>query len=100
MKETYTLTATPFLFPEGEFEGELNGVTFTATSPTNTKRWFTVNCGQFGNSFANLVPRELAEEITASLTRGDEVDFPGTYENQQLKGGFDYVHNGRHVGRL
>ena len=54
MKETYKLTATPFLVPEGEFEGELNGVTFAATSPADTKQWFTINCGQFGDSFSNL----------------------------------------------
>jgi hypothetical protein len=97
MPETYKLTATPSLFPKGEFEGELKGVTFTATSPSNIRRWFTINCGQFEDSFSKLVPAKLVDEMIVTLIHGDNIDFPGRYQDDQFDGGFAYVHNGRPV---
>jgi hypothetical protein len=94
VSETYKLAATPCLFPEGKFEGELRGITFTATSPSDTKHWFTVNCGQFKEIFSKLTSVQLAEEMIASLNHGDYVEFPGSYQAHQFDGGFAYVHNG------
>jgi hypothetical protein len=95
--ETYRLLATPLLFPEGEFEGKLKSITFTAISPSNTKQWCTLNCGQFGGFFSKLVPSKLAGEMLASLKRGDNIDFPGVYQGSQFDGGFAYVHDGNPV---
>jgi hypothetical protein len=77
MTGIYNLAATPFLFPEGEFKGELKGVTFVATSKADTKQWFTINCGQFETAFSKLIPAGLAKEIIAVLTRGNDIEFPG-----------------------
>jgi hypothetical protein len=90
MAERYNLAATPFLFPEGEFKGHLKGVTFKATSKADTKQWFTINCGQFERAFRKLIPRGLAHEAIATLLRGDDIAFPGSYLKEQFEGGFNY----------
>ena len=97
MSETYALAATPLLFPHGEFEGKLKGVTFTATSPADIKQWFAVNCGQFEQAFARLVPATLAQEMIAELIRGDNLAVPGLYLERQFNSGFIYVHNRKPV---
>ena len=87
---TYKLSATPSLITEGQFEGELKGVWFAAVSPTDSKQWFAVNCGQFERAFGKLVPHRLAAEIVATLMRGDNIEFPDLYQEGQLGGGFHY----------
>jgi hypothetical protein len=90
MTETYKLAAKPFLLPEGPFKGKLKGVTFRVTSSTNTKQWFSINCGQFGDCFAKLTPHVPAKEIVAALSNGDDVEFPGIYQEEQFNRGFVY----------
>ena len=93
MTEAYKLAAKPFLFPEGEFQGNLKGVTFVVTSPSDTKQWFTINCGQFSGCFGKLMPllpRQLVKEIVAALINGDEVEFPSLYQEPQFDRGFAY----------
>lgn len=88
MTEMYKLSATPSLITDGEFEGELKGIWFLATSPTDSKQWFAINCGQFAEAFSKLVSHRRAAEIVAALTQGDNIEFPGLYREQQLDGGF------------
>ncbi|MDP9050489.1 MAG: hypothetical protein M3O31_07160 [Acidobacteriota bacterium] len=90
MKETYNLVAIPFLFPDGEFKGHLKGVTFIATSTTDSKQWFTSNFRQFETAFSKLIPPGLAKEMVAALIRGDGIVFPRLYQKQQFDRGFNY----------
>jgi hypothetical protein len=99
MKETYNLAAIPFLFSDGEFKGHLKGVTFIATSTTDTKQWFTINCGQFETAFCKLIPSTLAKEIIAVLIRGDGIEFPGLYQKEQFDHGFNYEWSPVHFER-
>ena len=92
MPEAYKLAASPILFSEGQFKGKLKGVAFTATSTRDTKRWRTVNCGQFPMCVNNLVPDGSADAMVAALVRGDDVEFPGQYQEEELKCGFTYIH--------
>jgi hypothetical protein len=86
--ETYKLSAKPSLISEGEFKGQLRAVEFIAVSPVETMQWFAINCGQFERSFSKLISRKLAAEIVDSLTRGEVVEFPGFYQQEQFAGGF------------
>jgi hypothetical protein len=97
MPNTYKLAATPSLFSEGQFKDELKAVTFTATSPRDTRHWLTINCGQFRRSFATLISADIASKLVAALVRGDRVEFPGEYPEEQFEGGFAYVHHGNSV---
>ena len=87
---TYKLTAKPSLISEGDFKGELGGVRFMATSPTKTMQWFAINCGQFEKAFSKLAPRWLITETVDALRRGESVEFPGLYQEEQLGRGFHY----------
>jgi hypothetical protein len=87
---TYKLSAKPSLFSEGEFKGELRGVAFIATSSTETMEWFTINCGQFERAFSMLMPHKFATEMVVTLTRGEDIEFPGLYEQEQFGCGFNY----------
>jgi hypothetical protein len=95
--EAYKLAASPILFTEGQFKGELKGVAFSATSPSDTRRWLTINCGQFPRSFHNLIPDGSADAMVAALVRGDNVEFPGLHHEEHFECGFTYVHNGTPV---
>ena len=86
----YMLSAKPSLISEGEFKGELRGVAFIATCSTKTMQWFTINCGQFERAFSKLIPHRLAKEVVDTLTRGEDIKFPGLYEQEQFGGGFHY----------
>jgi hypothetical protein len=97
MPEAYKLSASPILFSEGPFEGKLKGVAFSATSPSDTKRWLTINCGQFFRFFKDLIPDGSAEAMVAALVRGDNIEFPGLHREEQFECGFTYVHNGTPV---
>jgi hypothetical protein len=88
MTETYRLTAAPSLYPEGEYQGKLKSVTFTATSQNDTRQWFAKNCGQFETAFSKIMLAERARSIVASLMHGDQVDFPGHYREHQFAQGF------------
>lgn len=90
MAESYRISAVPLLFTEGDHTGRLNGVTFTATSATDMREWFTINCGQFEDGFTKLMRRSLAKVIVASLMEGDTVELPGTYLAEQFATGFVY----------
>jgi len=90
MTDPYKLAATPFLIAEGEFRGELKGAKFVATSATDTKQWFAISCGHFEASFSKLVPPQLAREMIAALIHGDDVAFPGLYQEKQFDHGFLY----------
>jgi len=88
--ETYQLSAKPYRNTEGEFKGKLEGVMFIATSSSSTQQWFAINCGQLEKDFGALVSDDLATEIVAALTRGDEIDFPNRFRQEQLDRGFHY----------
>ena len=95
--EAYKLAASPILFTEGQFKGKLKGIAFSATSPSDTRQWLTINCGQFLRFFKNLIPDGSAEAMVAALVRGDNIDFPGLYREEQFECGFTCVHNGTPV---
>lgn len=91
MAERYKLSATPELFTEGQYKGKLKGVTFTAASArdeTDTIEWFTRNRGQFEAAFSKIMASDLAQTIHTSLMDGDQVQFPGLYEECQFARGF------------
>jgi len=88
--ETYKISARPLLFSEGEHEGRLNGVTFTAASSTDTREWFAINCGQFEGAFIRLMPRSRAKTIVATLLEGEEIELPGLYQEEQFHRGFSF----------
>jgi hypothetical protein len=90
MVETYTLAAKPFLVRDGKFKGELQSVAFFATSPTETIQWFVINCGQFEQAFGELISANSAADILDSLSRGEEVEFPGLYQREQFDRGFHF----------
>jgi hypothetical protein len=91
MAGTYKLTATPFLFCEGQFKGKMRNVTFTAQSSTQTNRWFATNFGHFEKCFSDLVGVKLAKEIVTALRKGEDVEFPSLYEKEQFDYGFIYM---------
>jgi len=88
MAGTYRISAVPVLYTEGDFRGKLQGVCFTAASPTDKKEWFANNCGQFELVFGKIMPRNLANVIVASLAHGDEVELPGLYDESEFERGF------------
>jgi hypothetical protein len=88
MAETYKITAVPSLYTEGEHQGKLKGVTFTATSESDTMEWFSKNCGQFESAFAKIVAPGMARPIIVSLMQGDQVEFPGRYREEEFARGF------------
>jgi hypothetical protein len=53
-------------------------------------QWFVINCGQLERAFSNLMPRRLATEIVDALGRGESVEFPGLYREDQFDSGFHY----------
>ena len=71
--------------PEIE-DGMLVSVAFMAESASSRREWSTRNCGQFPFAFARIMPREVARLLLASLEAGDQVEFPGSYIEDQ----FDY----------
>jgi hypothetical protein len=86
--EMYRISATPVLHSQGDFKGKLKGVSFTAASPTDTKEWYGNNCGQFELAFSKIMPASQARAIVATLTRGDDVEFPGEYRERAFECGF------------
>jgi hypothetical protein len=90
MAGTYRIAAQPMLNTEGEFERKLKGITFTATSATDARRWFAPDRGQFVSAFSKLMPRTLATVIVASLMHGDEVDLPGLFREEQFECDFRF----------
>lgn len=88
--ETYTISAKPLLFSEGQHKRKLKGVSFTAVTATHTREWFMINCGQFERSFTPLMPHAHAKAIVAALLEGEEVKFPGLYREEQFDHGFCY----------
>jgi hypothetical protein len=87
---TYRISAIPYLVPEGEHKGRLNGATFTAASATDTREWFTINCGQFEGAFTQLMPGSRAKAIVTALSEGEEIELPGLYQEEQFNRGFIY----------
>ena len=88
MAEIYKISAAPTLFPEGEYQGKLKSVTFTAVSANDTRQWFAKNCGQFELAFRKIMPNGLANVIAAALINGDDVELPGLYREHQFEQGF------------
>jgi hypothetical protein len=88
MAATYRISAVPTQFTGGEYKGKLKSITFTATSPNDTREWYAKNCGQFEAAFARIMPRNLARIIIAALANGDSVELPGLYEEEQFERGF------------
>jgi hypothetical protein len=88
MTGTYKISAKPSLYPEGEYQGKLRGVTFTAASSTEKREWFSTNRGQFETAFSEIMPHGLAKVIVESLMHGDEVEFPDLYREDQFERGF------------
>jgi len=87
---TYRLSAKPYLTAEGEFKGHLEGVLFTATSSTRVRQWFAISCGQLEKDFRALVPQELAVEMMAALNQGADINFPDSFQQEQLDRSFHY----------
>jgi hypothetical protein len=69
--------------PEIE-DGMLAGVTFAAESAGARHEWYTRNCGQFAAVFARVMPAEVARLLVASLKAGDQVEFPGRYNEEEF----------------
>jgi len=90
MAESYRISATPLLYREGKHKGQLNGVTFRATSENDIREWFTINCGQLEDAFTQLMSRGRARAIVAGLMEGDVVELPGLYVEEQFRRGFVY----------
>jgi hypothetical protein len=88
MAGTYRISATPLLHAVGPFKGKLKGVSFTAASPAQTHEWYSNNCGQFELAFSKIMPASLARIIVASLMHGDDVEFPGLYQEAEFECGF------------
>jgi hypothetical protein len=53
-------------------------------------RWFAIDCGQFERAFNKLIPKRLATEMVDALRRGECVEFPGLYQENQFGRGFHY----------
>ncbi len=88
MAEAYKISATPTLYPVGEYEGKLKSVTFNAVSQNDTQQWFAKNCGHFEKAFGKIMPPSLAHTLVEALDHGDEVEFPGFYADYQFARGF------------
>jgi hypothetical protein len=88
MAATFRITAIPSLYTQGEHQGKLRGVTFTASSPFDTREWFSKNCGQFQEAFARIVDPGMATIIASSLAHGDAAEFPGLFAEHQFDRGF------------
>jgi hypothetical protein len=88
MADAFKITATPSLYPAGEYEGKLKSVTFTAVSENDTRQWFAKNCGHFETAFSKIMPASLAKVMVAALTHGDDIEFPGAYPEYQFARGF------------
>jgi len=88
MTERYKISATPTLYTEGEYKGNLKNVTFTATSANDTRQWFAKNCGQFEQAFTKIMSADLANVIATALRHGDAIDLPGVYLEYQFEQGF------------
>lgn len=88
MAEAYKISATSSLYSAGEYQGKLKSVTFTAVSQNNTRRWFAKNCGHFESAFTKIMPAGLAQVLVASLSNGDDIEFPGAYLEYQFAQGF------------
>jgi hypothetical protein len=86
--ERYKITATPSFYTEGEYEGKLKSVTFTAISENDTRQWFAKNCGHFEKAFLRIMSPSLAKVMVDALTEGDEVELPGYYLEYQFEQGF------------
>ena len=80
MAQTFTLTAVPWLLPEGEFKGYLEYVTFIATDGGYTKKWSSTNIGTYAEDFAKILPPSDAQDVLERLRRGEMVLFPGLFE--------------------
>ncbi|SRR5258708_7970695 len=91
---TYTLTATPSIFLEGQFIGKMKNVTFVARCSTDTQQWLTVNCGQFEKAFVKIMSPGDAKSLVAALIRGEDIEFPGLFMEQQFVSHFVYEHSG------
>ncbi len=90
MAGTYRIAAQPILDTEDNFAGQLKGITFTATSATDTREWYTPNCSQFVAAFSKLMPRTLATLIVASLMHGDQIELPGLFREDQFESDFRF----------
>lgn len=88
MPPTYTISAAPTLFTEGAYRGKLKGVTFTAVAANEMRQWFTRNCGQFETTFTRIMPSSIARTLVEALMHGDDIEFPGTYREDQFERGF------------
>ncbi len=88
MAETYKITAAPTLYPEGEYQGKLKCVTFTAVSVNDTRQWMAKNCGHFQDAFSKIMPQSLARVMVQSLVQGDDVEFPSVFLEYQFARGF------------
>jgi hypothetical protein len=97
MAGTYRISATPLLHTEGNFRGKLKGVSFIAASPKQTHEWYSNNCGQFELAFSKIMPLSLARVIVASLMHGDDVEFPGLYEEEAFEQGFLFEWSPMHL---
>jgi hypothetical protein len=88
MAELYKISATPTLYTDGEYQGKLKRVTFTAVSANDTRQWPAKNCGHFEDAFTKIMPASIAGILVESLMHGDEVEFPGAYFEYQFAQGF------------
>ncbi len=65
-------------------DGRLAAVTFTAESQDERREWYTRNFGQFAVVFCRVMPREVAQVMAGALERGDAVEFPARYSEEDF----------------
>jgi hypothetical protein len=71
----FRISAAPLLFTDGEQQGQLKGIIFTARSSAGTRQWFTGNHGQFEAAFSQMMSPQVARERISALMQGREVQF-------------------------
>ena len=87
MAGPYKLTAVPHLLTEGEHKGHFETVTFTAEPRQgDAHTWWCVNIGTFEADFSRIVNPAAAKEIVNRLRAGETVQFPRSYQFEQLRG--------------
>jgi hypothetical protein len=90
MPGPFTVTITPKLFAEGEHEGQIEYLHFTATDGTHLHRWWALNTGTLGNDFRAIFG-EWGPGLLERLRRGETVKLPRTFALEEIRGRIGWV---------
>ena len=71
-------------------DGRLVAVEFTAESTNDHREWYTRNFGQFAVVFCRVMPRQVAQVMAGALERGDAVELPGRYSEEEFDREFSF----------